>query len=165
MAHDIALGQTPRDWSIGKGARNAGGGGGGGRPEVPVGGALPTGATGYIPRSWWTETEAEADVQKNMKGGGLFGSKLPREEAEKSTLAYMKAKKIGIMTGSKVGSLLIPTKQQKAFLAKIDDVRYDVRRAGAKIGGATLILSAALGLLGVASLYKTAKKESREPYR
>lgn len=165
MAHDIALGQTPRDWSIGKGARSAGGGGGGGRPAVPVGGALPTGATGYIPRGWWTETEAEADVQKNMKGGGLFGSKLPREEAEKSTLAYMKAKKIGIMTGSKVGSLLIPTKQQKAFLAKIDDVRYDVRRAGAKIGGATLILSAALGLLGVASLYKTAKTESRNPPR
>jgi hypothetical protein len=139
MAHDILLGRTSRDWSTG---------------------SLPKGATGYVPKKWWTETEAEADVQKNMKDGGLFGSKLPREDAEKSTLAFMKAKKIGIMSG--IGSLLIPSKQQKAFMAKIDDVRYDVRRAGAKIGGATLILSAALGLLGVASLYKTFKTESRE---
>lgn len=63
------------------------------------------------------------------------------------------------------GSLLIPDKQQRTFLAKIDDVRYDVRRAGAKIGGATLVLSAALGLLAVASLCKTFKMESREPAR
>jgi len=146
MAHDIFLGQTTRNWSSG---------------------SLPRG-TDYAPRNWWTEAEAEADVQKNMKGGGLFGSKLSRKDAEESTIAFMKAKKIGIAhpdPRTSSGSLLIPSKQQRAFLAKIDDVRYDVRRAGAKIGGATLILSAALGLLGVASLYKTFKTESREPPR
>ena len=144
MAHDILFGRTSRDWS--------------------TGGSLPR-DTPYAPKRWWTEAEAEADVQKNMKGGGLFGSKLSREEAEKSTIASMRANKIGIIHQSSSGSLLIADKQQRAFLAKIDDVRYDVRRAGAKIGGATLVLSAALGLLGVASLYKTARTESREPPR
>ena len=146
MAHDIFLGQTTRDWSSG---------------------SLPRG-TDYAPRNWWTESEAEADVQKNMKGGGLFGSKLSRKDAEESTIAFMKAKKIGIThpdPRTSSGSLLIPSKQQRAFLAKIDDIRYDVRRVAAKLSGATLVLSAALGVLGVASLYKTFKVETREPPR
>ena len=54
------------------------------------------------------------------------------------------------------GSLLLPAKQQKALLAKIDDVRYDVRRTGAKMSMATLSLAAALGFLGIASIYRTA---------
>ena len=147
MAHDILFGQTSRDWST---------------SEVPIGGSLPR-DTPYAPKHFWTEAEAEADVQKNMKGGGLFGSKLSRKDAEESTIASMRANKIGITHPSSAGSLLMPDKQQKAFFAKIDDIRYDVRRAGAKIGGATLVLSAALGLLGVASLFKTFKAESREP--
>ena len=53
------------------------------------------------------------------------------------------------------GSLLLPAKQQKALFAKIDDVRYDVRRVGVKISAATLVLGASLGLLGIASIYRT----------
>ena len=143
MSFDLILGQTKRDWSTG---------------------SLPKGATGYVPKDWWTETKAEAEVQKHMKGGVLSPG-LPRKDAEDTVLAYMKANKIGVMSGDVIGSLLIPDKQQKAFLAKIDDIRYDVRRVGAKIGGATLVLSAALGLLGIASIYKTVKSESRLPPR
>ena len=53
------------------------------------------------------------------------------------------------------GSLLLPEKQQKALFAKIDDVRYDLRRAGVKVSAATLVLAGALGLLGIASIYRT----------
>jgi len=31
------------------------------------------------------------------------------------------------------GSILLPVKQQRVLLAKVDDVRYDIRRAGAKV--------------------------------
>jgi hypothetical protein len=54
------------------------------------------------------------------------------------------------------GSILLPAKQQKALFAKVDDVRYDVRRAGAKVSMATLALAASLGFLGLASIYRTA---------
>ena len=141
MAHDILFGQTSRDWSTG---------------------SLPKGATGYVPKSWWSETQAEAEVQKHMKSGFLSPG-LSRENAEDTVLAYMKANKIGVMSG--IGSLLIPDKQQKAFMSKIDDIRFDVRRVGAKIGGATIILSAALGLLGIASIYRTVKSETSQPPR
>ena len=142
MAHDILFGQTSRDWSTG---------------------SLPKGATGYVPDDWWTEAKAEAEVQRHMKGSGFLTPGLSRKDAEETVMDYMKAHKIGVMSG--IGSLLIPDKQQKAFLSKIDDIRFDVRRVGAKIGGATLVLSAALGLLGIASLYRTAKSESNQPPR
>ena len=54
------------------------------------------------------------------------------------------------------GSLLLPAKQQKALFAKIDDVRYDIRRAGAKVSMGVLALAASLGFLGLASIYRTA---------
>jgi hypothetical protein len=53
------------------------------------------------------------------------------------------------------GSLLLPAKQQKALLAKADDIRYDLRRTGAKMSMATLALAASLGFLGIASIYRT----------
>ena len=140
MAYDLIRGMTSRDWSTG---------------------SLPKGATGYVPQKWWTESEAEADVQKNMKSGGLFGSKLSRQDAEESTLTYMKAHKIGITSSS--GSLLLPTKQQKEFFAKIDDVRYDVRRAKTLISGAVFALSGALGLLALASIFRTVKTAPELP--
>ena len=54
-----------------------------------------------------------------------------------------------------IGSLLLPAKQQKALFAKIDDVRYDVRRAKTLISGAVFALSGALGLLALASIFRT----------
>ena len=62
-----------------------------------------------------------------------------------------------------VGGLLIPTKQEKALFAKIDDVRFDVRNVGNKVGGGIFALAAALGLLGFASIYRTATH--RDPMR
>ena len=137
MAHDIIFGRTRRDWSIG---------------------ALVPGSQGSIPSRWITMEEAETLVRKNMKEGGLFGMKLPLDMAENKTIAYMKAKGIGITTPSTAGSLLIPTKQQEAFMKKIDDIRYDVRRAGSKVGASLLFLSAALGLIAMSGIYKTSKE-------
>jgi hypothetical protein len=132
MARDLLLGKSNRDWSRG---------------------SLPTGATGYVPRKWWTEAEAEAEVRRQEKEGGLFGSHLPRAEAEKRVLASLRAKKIGIASSS--GSILLPASQQKAIFAKVDDVRYDLRQVGRNAGTAMLILSAALGAVAVASVYRT----------
>jgi hypothetical protein len=133
MAVDLVLGESGRDWSRG---------------------SLPRGATGYVPRKWWTEAEAEAEVQKNMRGGGLFGTRMSRADAEEKTLADMKARKVAVYTSS--GSILLPAKQQKAVFNKIDDVRYDLRRAGSHVRTGTLVLSAALGLLALASVFRTA---------
>lgn len=132
MAYDLILGQTARDFSIG---------------------SLPKGATGYVPKKWWTETEAEAEVQKHVKGGGFLHPPLPRDQAEKIVLDYMRAQRIGITSSS--GSLLIPDKQQRAFFTKIDDMRYDLRRTGSHIGTAVLVLSASLGAIALASVYRT----------
>lgn len=54
------------------------------------------------------------------------------------------------------GSILLPAKQQKILLAKVDDVRYDIRRTGAKVSMGVLALAASLGFLGLASIYRTA---------
>jgi hypothetical protein len=57
------------------------------------------------------------------------------------------------------GSLVLPAKQEKRLLAKVDDVRYDVRRASSKFQAGLLALSAAVGLYAVSEIYRT----SREP--
>jgi len=132
MARDLLLGESSRSWSRG---------------------SLPTGAAGYVPRKWWTEAEAEAEVRRAEKSGGLFGGKLSRAEAEKKVLADMRARKIGIATSA--GSVLLPEKQQKAIFAKVDDVRYDLRQVGRNVGATVLVLSAALGVVAVASVYRT----------
>jgi hypothetical protein len=134
VARDLLLGESARSWSRG---------------------SLPTTARGYVPRKWWTEAEAEAEVQKLEKSGGLFGGRLTRAEAEKKVLADMRARKIGITTSA--GSVLLPDRQQKAIFAKVDDVRFDVRRVGKNVGTAVLVLSAALGAVAVASVYRTSK--------
>lgn len=60
-----------------------------------------------------------------------------------------------------MSGLLIPAKQEKALFAKIDDVRFDVRNVGNKLGGGLLALSAALGMLGIASVYRAAQASSK----
>lgn len=132
MARDLLLGETTRTWSRG---------------------SLPAGATGYVPRTWWTEAEAEAEVRKQEEGGGTFGGRLPRADAERAVLAHMRAGKIGVRTSS--GSVLLPERQQRALFNKVDDVRYDLRRAGRNVGVAVLVLSAALGAVALASVYRT----------
>lgn len=63
----------------------------------------------------------------------------------------------GPRTASASGSVLLPASQQRAIFNKLDDVRYDVRRAGRNVGAAVLALSAALGAVAVASVYRTSR--------
>jgi len=50
------------------------------------------------------------------------------------------------------GSLVLSSAQEKRLLDKVDDVRYDVRRAGSAARMGLLVLSAAIGLLAVTQL-------------
>jgi hypothetical protein len=132
MARDLLLGETPRTWSRG---------------------SLPAGATGYVPKKWWTEVQAEAEVQRHVRGSGVLHPPLPRRDAEETVLAYMRANKIGVTSSS--GSILFPARQQRALFNKLDDVRYDLRQAGRNVGATVLVLSAALGAVALASVYRT----------
>ena len=141
MAYDILRGQTPADWSM---------------PSTC--GALPAGATGYAPKHWWTAKQAEDKVQELMKSGGVFGTTLPREVAERKTLEFLRKNEVGIMSGA-MGSWLLSDKEQKRILTKIDDVRYDMRLVSRRVGIGLGCLAGALGLLGVASIYRTSSAE------
>lgn len=128
-------------------------------------GSIPLGAQGYAPEHWWTVAEAEAKVQEFMKSGGTFGTKLPREAAERRALSFMRAQSIGVMSGtSSLGSWLLSKKEQERLLTKVDDVRYDLRLAGRRVGIAVGCMAGALGLLGVASIYRT-QSQSPAPAR
>jgi hypothetical protein len=126
---------------------------------------IPLGAQGYAPTRWWTVAEAEAKVQELMKSGGLFGTKLPREIAEKDALAFMRKNDIGVMSGtSSLGSWLLSKKEQDRLLQKVDDVRYDLRLTGRRVGIALGCLAGALGVLGVASIYRTQAQSPARHY-
>lgn len=56
------------------------------------------------------------------------------------------------------GSVMLPKKQEKRLLDKVDDVRYDVRRAGDKARTGLLVLSAAVGLVALSGIYRTTKE-------
>jgi len=49
------------------------------------------------------------------------------------------------------GSIVLPAKQQKQIFNKLDDVRYDVRRAGSRALTGMLVLSGALGVLAISN--------------
>ena len=153
MAYDLLKGATSGNWSR----------------STSLGSTLPIEAKGYAPEHWISEAEAEAMVQSNQKHGGTFGLSLPREEAERKTLAYLRANLTGIKSsagGSRMGSWLLPEKQQKALLNKIDDVRFDLRAVGRHMGIAGGMIAASLGLLGLASIYRTStlQDETRRHY-
>lgn len=59
------------------------------------------------------------------------------------------------------GSLLLPERQEKVFLSKIDDVRYDVRGAKNTIGAALFALSGGLTVLAISSIYRSRVKEKK----
>jgi hypothetical protein len=62
---------------------------------------------------------------------------------------------------SSMGSFIFPVKEQRSLMAKLDDLRYDIRGMKSTIGGALFALSGALGALAIASVYRTAKKDGR----
>ena len=55
------------------------------------------------------------------------------------------------------GSIVLPDKERKELLNKVDDVRYDVRDAKKTIGAGIFALSGALAFIGFAKVYKAAK--------
>lgn len=52
------------------------------------------------------------------------------------------------------GSIVLPAKQQRQIFNKVDDVRYDVRRAGSRAMVGMLVLSASLGLVAISNFAK-----------
>jgi len=139
MAHDLLHGPTSRNWS-----RNT------------VATSLGRDSSGYVPEKWWTAKQVEEKTKEFEKSGGIFGTKLPREFAEKKTLEFLRAQNIGIMSGT-MGSWILSEKDQKRILNKIDDVRFDLRLASKRVSVAGGLLAGALGLLGIASLYRTSQ--------
>jgi hypothetical protein len=98
-----------------------------------------------------------------MARGGLFATKLPRENAEKKTLEFLRSQRIGIMSGT-VGSWILSDAEQKRLLGKIDDVRYDMRLVSRRAAIGMGCLAGALGLLGIASIYRTGSGEKAKGY-
>ena len=56
-----------------------------------------------------------------------------------------------------IGSIVLPEAQERRLTNKVDDVRYDVRRAGRAAQVGLLCLSAAVGLAAVSGIYRTAR--------
>jgi hypothetical protein len=150
VSYDILRGEIPGDFSRGSACET-------------VVGALPTGATGYAPEAWWTAERAEAKVRELMAHGGLFGTKLSRESAEAKTLYFLRGQRIGITSGA-VGSWLLSDKEQKRILEKIDDVRYDMRLVSRRAFIGMGCVAGALGLLGIASIYRTGSGDKARNY-
>jgi hypothetical protein len=148
MAYDLLRGHTPQDYSRPSEKSNDSSIVGATSPSAPT----PT----YTPDRFWTGAQAEAQVAALQKSGGMHGTSLPREQAEKQTLEAMRAQRIGLMSG--LGSWIISEKEQMRLLNKIDDVRYDMRYASKKVGIGLGCLAGALGLLGIASIYRTSAK-------
>ena len=140
MAFDLLSGETTaRDWSLG-------------------GLDLPKSTKGYAPNTFWGRKEMENKLAELMsKPKGWFGDKPSRDEAIKMLADYMKVHKIGPTesagVGWQVGSILLPAKEQKVLLNKIDDVRYDVRKTRAVLGAALFAVAGGMTVLGLANMY------------
>jgi hypothetical protein len=141
MARDLLLGRRTT-WNWGLGLKNQ-----------------PPHAATYSPATWWSEDEVEGELRRVKASGGLFGTPLPRAAAERKTLEHLRDQNIGISSGT-MGSWLLSAKDQKRIFDKIDDVRYDVRLASRRVGIGLGCLAGALGLLGVASIYKTSYQQN-----
>lgn len=142
MAINLLTGKrTARDWSCGASD-------------------LPSSIPGVIPEKWWGPAQMEAKLNEIMnKPKGIFGggSKPTREEGIDLLVKYMKDKKIGPQNVSGIGSLLLPAKEQARLMAKLDDLRYDIRGTRDLVGAGMFALAGGVALLGFAKIYKTAK--------
>jgi len=131
--------QNPSDWSSG---------------------ALPLGASGYSPVAWWSPEEAERMVVEHQRSY-LLGRK-SREVAEEEVLTYLRKNRIGIRNSavsgwdddSEMGSLIFGSKEQARFYAKLDDLRYDLRRSSKLVGIGLVSIGAGLGLWALAAIIR-----------
>lgn len=55
------------------------------------------------------------------------------------------------------GSIVLPEKQERRLLDKVDDLRFDVRRVGRGVAVGMLCLSGAVGLAALAGVYRTSR--------
>lgn len=55
------------------------------------------------------------------------------------------------------GSIVLPEKQERRLLDKVDDLRFDVRSVGRGVAVGMLCLSGAVGLAALASVYRTSR--------
>jgi len=55
------------------------------------------------------------------------------------------------------GSIILPEKQERRLLDKVDDLRFDVRHFGRGVAVGMLCLSGAVGLAALASVYRTSQ--------
>lgn len=124
-----------------------------------VGEDLPRSTKGYAPTSFWGSPEMEAKVSSLMttsRGPFGLGGKPTRAEAISMLVDHMKANKIGVKV-SGVGSVLLSSSEQQRFLDKIDDVRYDIRRAGSLAGAGIAAIAGAVATLGIAEMFRAIK--------
>lgn len=59
--------------------------------------------------------------------------------------------------GDDVGSFIFPAKEQAVLYNKIDDVRYDMRKAGALVGAGMAAMAGAVAVLGLAQIWNAAR--------
>jgi len=64
---------------------------------------------------------------------------------------------------SGMGSVILSTKEQARMLDKVDDVRYDVRKASGRVAIALGCLAASVGMFSVASIFRTSRLPPRSP--
>lgn len=148
MAYDIVKKkQVKRDWCCGIG-------------DDDVGTDLPHSAKGYIPETFWGMADMEAKVSEFMatKRGpfGLYG-KPTRAEAVKMLTDHMRDNKIGPKDVTGVGSVVFSSKEQDKLYNKIDDVRYDIRKAGAFAGAGIAAIAGSVAVLGLAEMFRVIK--------
>lgn len=144
MGYDLVRKTTEgRDWSIGSSD-------------------LPASAKGYAPQTWWKPPQMEAKLAELMsKPQGLFASEKPsRPEAIKLLAQYMRANKIGPADvaggiGAEVGSLILPAKDRDKILAKVDDLRFDIRNTRFTFGTALFAIAGGLTFLGLTKIYES----------
>lgn len=131
-----------------------------GDDELGVSADLPRSTKGYAPTSFWGPADMERKISEFMsksKGPFGLGGKPNRSEAVSMLVDHMKANKIGTKDVTGMGSVLLSDSEQRRFLDKIDDVRYDIRRAGALAGAGVAAIAGAVATLGIAEMYRAIK--------
>lgn len=64
---------------------------------------------------------------------------------------------------SSMGSVILSSKEQVRLLEKVDDVRYDVRKASGRVAISVMCLAASIGMFSIASIYRTSRLPPRTP--
>jgi hypothetical protein len=150
MAYDVVKKKQVRgEWCCGIGDNDA-----------DAGSDLPLSAKGYVPEAFWGPADMEAKISSFMstkRGPFGLGGKPTRAEAVTMLVAHMRDNKIGPKDVAGMGSVVLSTSEQNRLYNKIDDVRYDIRRAGALAGAGIAAIAGSVAILGLAEMWRTIK--------